>query len=99
VTGYVQYIVYTAGNPVIAVGIAARTIASEVVAGISAVVSIDAALVITVNGTYLARPGGFDSEVALTSTDHLFAFRIQQHWLNTKERNRCRTGLEINRTR
>ena len=56
VAGDVDDIIDAAGDPVIAVLVAAAAVAGEVLAGIGAEIGVDEALVIAIDGAHLARP-------------------------------------------
>ena len=60
----VDHVVDAAGDPVIAVLVAAAAVAGEVLAGIGREVGVDEALVIAVHGAHLARPGIGDAQIA-----------------------------------
>ena len=57
VAGDVDHVVDAAGDPVVAVLVAAAAVAGEVLAGIGREVGLDEALVVAVDGAHLARPG------------------------------------------
>jgi hypothetical protein len=57
VAGDVEHVVDAPGDPVVAVLVAARAVAGEVVAGILLEVGVDEALVVAVDGAHLAGQG------------------------------------------
>src|SRR5262249_20677364 len=64
VAGDVDDVVHAAGDPVVAVRIASRAVAGEVLAGIGREVGGEEALVVAVDRAHLARPAVGDAEVA-----------------------------------
>jgi hypothetical protein len=56
VAGDVDHVVDTAGDPVIAVLVAAAAVAGEILAAIGAEIGLEEALVIAPDGAHLARP-------------------------------------------
>src|SRR5690606_24533807 len=76
VTGDVEHVVHPAGDPVVTIAIAARAIASEVVAGIGGKVGIQHALVVAEYAADLGGPGGLDHQTALTRALDLLALAI-----------------------
>ena len=64
VAGDVDHVVDAAGDPVIAVRVAAAAVAGEVLAGIGREVGVDEALVVAVDRAHLAGPGVGDAEIA-----------------------------------
>ena len=64
VAGDVDDVVDAAGDPVVAVVVAAAAVAGEVLAGIGLEVGVDETLVIAEHGAHLAGPGIGDAEIA-----------------------------------
>ena len=60
----VDHVVDSARDPVVAVFVAARAVAREVLAGILLEIGVDEALMIAVNGAHLAGPAVEQHEVA-----------------------------------
>ena len=65
VAGDVDHVVDPAGDPVVAVLVAARAVAGEVVARVRGEVGLDEALVVAVDGAHLPGQGVLDDQVAL----------------------------------
>src|SRR5579863_4667777 len=63
--GHVDHIVDPAGDPVIAVGVAARAVAREIHAGKGLEVGVHEALMVAVDGAHLPRPAVQKHEIAL----------------------------------
>ena len=64
VTGDIDHIVDAAGDPVVAVLVAATAVTSEIIAFVLLEVGGFEALVIAVDGAHLAGPGGADRQYA-----------------------------------
>src|SRR5690606_4051057 len=82
-----------AGDPVVAVGVAAAAIAGEVHAGVGGEVGVEEALVVAVDRAHLARPGVEDDEVALGLALEDVAGGVDDRRLHAEERERGRAGL------
>src|SRR5690606_8401588 len=68
VTGNVEHVIHTAGDPPVAVFIATGSITGEVHALEGVEVGVDKAVVVAVQGARLARPGVEDHQVAFART-------------------------------
>ncbi|MCY1178083.1 hypothetical protein D9M73_184180 [compost metagenome] len=77
VAGYIDHIVDAPGDPVVAIGIAAGTVASEVIAGHGLEVGVDHALVVAIDATDLPRPAGLDDQQSGTGAFDQLAFFVQ----------------------
>ena len=64
VAGDVDHVVDAAGDPVIAVLVAAAAVAGEVLARIGLEVGVDEALVVAIDGAHLPRPAVRDAQIA-----------------------------------
>ena len=74
--GDVDHVVDAAGDPVIAVGVAAAAVAGEIFARIGAEVSVDEALVVAIDRAHLAGPRIRDAEIAGHRAFEHFAFGV-----------------------
>ena len=70
--GNIDDIVDAAGDPVIAIGIAATAVTGKIVAGYVEI-RIDKALVITIHGPHLAGPAIGDAQIARRSPSSMIA--------------------------
>src|SRR5581483_63391 len=95
---HVDYVVDTAGNPVITIGVAACAIAGEVQTGVGGEIGLEEPLMVAVHGTRHAGPTVAQAEPPFASAfEHLSAL-VDDHGIDTKERQRCRTGLGCDRS-
>ncbi len=65
VAGDVEHVIDAAGDPVIAVLVAAAAVAGEIVALVLGEIGVDEALMVAIDGAHLARPAVLDGEHAL----------------------------------
>src|SRR5690606_36381119 len=89
----VDHVVDAAGDPVVAVGIAAAAVAAEVHAGVGLEVGVDEALVVAVDGAHLARPGVEHHQVALGFALEDLAVGVDDRRPHAEERLGRRAGL------
>ena len=54
--GDVQHVVHAAGDPVVAILVAAAAVAGEIFAGVLDEIGFDKTLVVAIDGAHLARP-------------------------------------------
>ncbi len=95
VPGDVQHIVDAAGDPVIAVLVAARTVAGKVIARVLLEVGRREAGVVAVDGAHDGRPGTGDDQCALSrALDQGAVGNIYQGRHDTEERSGGGAGLE-----
>ncbi len=99
VTRYVDHVINTAGDPVIAIIIATCAITGGVDVFKRAEIGLDEAFMVTIDRPHLTRPAVLDDKVAIGCTGQFLAFVIKQGRLNTKERQGRRTRFEVGRTR
>ena len=97
VPGDVQHVVHPAGDPPVAVLVAARAVAGEVIAGVGAEVGVDHALVVAVHGADLARPAGLDHQVAGGGAFQFLAVRVHQAGLYAEHGQGGGAGLQVHR--
>ena len=93
----VDDVVDAPGDPVIAVPIATRAVAGEVLAGISSEVGAHEASVVAEDCARLTRPGVGDDQVSLARAFLNVARSIDDLGNDAKERLRRRPGLELGR--
>ncbi len=93
-TGDVDDVIDTAGDPVVTVLVAARAIAGEILAGEGGEIGLDEALVIAVDGPHHARPRLGDAEIAFGRALAQPAFAIDDDRLDAEERPGRRTRLQ-----
>ena len=92
--GDVEHVVDAAGDPVVAVLVAAAAVAGEVEPGIAREVGLAEARVIAPDRPRLAGPGAPEAEVARHAVAvELLALLVDQHRLDAEERQRRRAGL------
>src|SRR5262245_35168431 len=82
----VQHVIDAAGDPVVAVLVALRTVAGEVAAGESLEVRVDEALVIAEHRAHLAWPAVGDHEVAFGHALERLALAVDDRRLDAEER-------------
>ncbi|MNH05652.1 hypothetical protein D3C79_649950 [compost metagenome] len=82
--GNVDHVIDAPGDPVVAIGIAAGTVASKVVAGQGLEVGVDHPLVVAVDAADLPGPAGFDGQHAGAWAFDQFAFFVQEHRLHAE---------------
>ena len=95
----IQHVVYPPGNAEIACLITQRTITREVITRIGGEIRIDHALVITVNGADLRRPGPLDHKIARPGAFDFSALLIEQGGLNAEEGKARKPGFQLMRPR
>ena len=95
VAGNVDHVVHATGDPVVAILVAARAVAGEVVAGIGFEVGVDHPLVIAIDAADLAGPAGLDGEHTGAGAVDFLALLIQQYRLHAEEGASGRAWLEI----
>ena len=98
VAGDIDHVIYSAGNPVVTVFVAACTIAREVITGVGLEIGVDHALMVAIDAANLARPTLLDRQYATACAWYLIALLIKQHGLHAEERSGGRTGLEVGGT-
>src|SRR5690606_4754278 len=86
VAGNVEHVVHATGDPPVAVFVTTRTVTGEVHAAESLEVGVDEAVVVTVQGTCLTRPGIDDHQVALGRAFDDVAQVVHQRRLHAEER-------------
>tara|TARA_B100000674_G_scaffold477395_1_gene472885 strand:- start:109651 stop:110247 length:597 start_codon:yes stop_codon:yes gene_type:complete len=86
VAGHVDHIVDPAGNPVIAILIAAGTIPGAILAGEGGEIGLHKAFMIPPQGTHLARPTVGNHQIAFGGPGQHMAFVIHQLRANSVER-------------
>ena len=92
---HVDHIVNTAGDPVIAIGIAAAAVAGEVGAFVSGEIGLHEARVVAVDRAHLAGPAVSQYQIALSFACQDSALVIHHSRPDAKERQRRRAGLEF----
>ena len=92
--GHIDHIVDAAGDPVIAVFIAAAAVAGEIHAGESREVSFNKALRIAIERARLSGPGISSTSGPSQAPVAGFVVLIQNRWLHAEERTRRRPGLQ-----
>ncbi len=95
--GDVDHVVDAAGDPVIAVGVAAAAVAGEILAGIGLEVGVDEALVVAVDRAHHSGPGIGDAEIAGGGALLHLALGVDDLRDDAEERLRRRAGLEPGR--
>ena len=99
VSGNIQYVIDSSGNPVIAVLVTSTAVTGEVESFVSAEICLNKPLMITIHGTHLSGPGVFNTQITLRGTFQFVAFCIHQQRLDSKKRAGCRSGLSTGCTR
>ncbi|MNZ61757.1 hypothetical protein D3C78_798580 [compost metagenome] len=94
VAGHVDHIVDAPGDPVVAIFIAPRAIAGEVVTGIRLEIGVDHALRVAIDATDLRRPAGFYGQYAAAGAFDFLALLVEQHRLHAEHRLCGATGLD-----
>ncbi len=97
VAGDVDHVVDAAGDPVIAVGVAAAAVAGEVLAGIGLEIGVDEALMVAIHRAHLARPRIDDAEIAAVGAFEHLALGVDELRLAAEERLGRRARLEPGR--
>ena len=97
--GDVDHVVDAAGDPVIAVLVAAAAVAGEILARIGREIGVDEALMIAIDRAHLAGPGIGDAEIAAGGAVLHLAFGVDDLRHDAEERPRRRAGLELGRAR
>ena len=91
----VDHVVHAASDPVIAIGIAAATVASEIATRIRPEIGVDEALMVAIDAAHLPRPGIEQHQVAFGLAFQVSAFRIDDGRLHAEERQGGRAGFRI----
>ena len=97
VTADVDHVVDAAGDPVVAVLVAAAAVASEVMAGEGGEIGLEEALVIAPDGAHLAGPALFDDKAAIRCAFEQLSLTGEKRGLDTEHGPRGRAGLERGR--
>jgi len=97
--GDVEYVVHSPGNPVVTVLVAARAVATEVVARVLFEIGLHETLVIAVHRAHLARPGPGDDQRTggLGVLDELASVGIHDAGYHAEERRGGGTGFHRGR--
>ncbi|MNM79754.1 hypothetical protein D3C81_916990 [compost metagenome] len=98
VAGDVDHVIDAASDPVIAIFIATAAVTGEIAARVGAEVGVDETLVVTVDGTHLARPRVTDDQIAFGRAFQRFAIGTDQRGLHAEEGQCRRAGLQVDRT-
>src|SRR3954447_15939248 len=98
-TGDVDHVVDAAGDPVIAIGVAAAAVTGEVFSLVGGEIGLLEAGVVAIDGAHLPRPGLCDAEIALGLAFQDLAIGIDDLRHYAEERPRRRTGFEFCRAR
>ena len=93
----VDDVVNPAGDPVIAVLVAAAAIAGEVEPGVSGEIGLEEALVVAPHAAHLAGPGRAQAEVTGGRAVELAALSVDEQGLDAGERAGGATGLHVHR--
>ncbi len=94
VAGDIQHVVHPPGDPVVAIFVAARTVAGEVHAAEGLEVGVDEAVMVAVDAAHLPRPGIENHQIAFGRALQQVAEVIHQARHHTEERPRGRARLE-----
>ena len=92
--GDVDDVVDAAGDPVIAVGVAAAAVAGEVLAGIGREIGLLEALMVAVDRAHLARPGSAMQRLPAQAPSSTLPSASTISGYHAEERQRRRAGLE-----
>ena len=76
VPGDIDHVIDAPGNPLVAMRIAARAVASEVVAAIGGKIGVDKALLVAPERAHLSGPGIGDDQITLGGTFQNAAFGV-----------------------
>ncbi len=98
VTGHIDDVVDAPGDPVVAVRVAARAVAGEVLAGIGGEICVHEASVVAEHGARLTRPGVGDDQVALARAFLNLALGVDDLRNDAKEGSCRRPGFELGRS-
>ena len=93
VAGDVQNVVNAAGDPEIAILIAARAVTREIASWEGGEISLDETLMVAIDGAHLAWPGMRDAQIAVNRAVQLVVVAIHQDRLDAEERACCRAWL------
>ena len=88
-SGNIQHIIYSSGNPVIAVLVTSTAVTGEVESFVSAEICLNKSLMITIHGAHLSGPWMFDTQIPFSNTFQFFAVSIHQEGLDSKKRTCC----------
>src|SRR5690606_18089129 len=97
VAGDIDHVVHAAGDPVVAVGVAAAAVAGEVGAGVGLEVGVDETIVVAVDRAHHPRPCVEDDQVALAFALDGHAVGVHQPGPDAEERERGRSRLPVER--
>ena len=95
--GNVDHVVDAAGDPVVAVFIAAAAVAGEVLARVGLEIGVDETLMIAEHCAHLARPDVGDAQISGARALEYLAFASTISGLHAEERQRRRAGLLLDR--
>ncbi|CUH54119.1 hypothetical protein SHM7688_03589 [Shimia marina] len=95
VAGDIDHIIHTAGDPIVAVFVAAAAVTGKVIAFVIREIGFLKALMIAPDRAHLARPAVLNAEHAfhVIAGDFLAGLRIQHHWVDAKEGLHRRAGF------
>ena len=99
VAGNIDYVVHTAGNPVIAILVATAAIASKIFALVGGKIGLLEAFMVAIKRAHLPRPRIGDAEISFRGAVQWLTVSIDDLWPDAEERQRCRAGLELRRPR
>ena len=97
VAGDVEHVVDAAGDPVVAVLVAAAAVAGEVLALVGREIGLHEALVVAIDRAHLAGPAVGDAEIAVGGALQHLALGVDQLRLDAEEGPRRRAGLQVGR--
>src|SRR5690606_34682952 len=92
-----DHVVDAAGDPVVAIGVAAAAVTGEVLVRIGREIGLLEALVVAIDRAHLAGPAVGDDEVALAGAFQNLALGIDDFRLHAEEGAGGRAGLEPGR--
>src|SRR5690606_1114660 len=95
VAGNIDDIIDATGDPVIAILVAASTVAGEVIARVGFEIGFHMALVIAPDRAGLAWPAGFQRQHTAANAIYFLALVVQQYRLDAEERSGRRAGFEV----
>ena len=84
VAGHVDHVVHPAGDPVIAVLVAAAAVAGEVLAGIGGEIGLEEALMVAPDGAHHPGPCVGDAQIALGRAVQHLALGIDDLWAHAR---------------
>src|SRR5690606_16819477 len=95
----IEHIIGPSGYPVITVGITACAVTGKIIARISAVISFNTALMVTINRANLTGPSRFNAQITFTRSFNFVAFGIHQYWLHAKKWHGGGASFQVDCTR